>query len=706
MNESSRYIYPVWPGWETVRLIGRGSYGAVYEIQRDVFGEKEKAALKVITIPQSSSDIEELYGEGLSSESITDTFKDQLKNIVAEYSLMRKMNGHSNVVNCDDMRYVQHTDGIGWDVFIKMELLTPLVRSSDSLSPDERARRIGTDLCRALSLCRKYSIIHRDIKPQNIFLSPNGDYKLGDFGIAKTIEKTTGGTKIGTYEYMAPEVYHDEPYGAAADIYSLGMVLYWVLNKRRTPFLTLPPEVPTPLEKEAARKRRFRGEALPPPVDGGEELKRIVLKACSYDPKDRYQSPEEMLKALENVGKAKAPGPQSEPVPEPEAPLKPTEPDEDKTVSAAFGAEKTLSDPDATVSAALGSEPKADDATVSALDDPVLEPVKPAQPPKAVPVSINPAPKKKKGWLWIAALAAVAGIVLFLICGQGQTGAEMSSGAGQTIPDGNYMIVQTYDQNSFLDIPGVAIPANFEDNVWLCSTDGEPFQPWDVWTVRYVDEGGFYEICQMDTEMALDVYYSSMEKGGNIQVSYSNGTPAQRWSISSFRDGWRLQAKCSGFALEIVDLNAQQGPSSYTNKTQCWTFIPYEYGDGFVGNIGGYVDQLSWNFNEITGELFIRGHGSMIDFDYSDAPWKGLNISSVSIADGVTSIGIRAFYDCTNLTSVSIPESVTAIGKQAFGGCDQLVYVFFSGSEPQWKYTIAIDEGNYNLINSRIHFAG
>ncbi len=116
MIESNRYIDPAWPGWETMRLIGRGSYGAVYEIERDVFGEKEKAALKVITIPQNSSDIEELYGEGLDDESITDTFKEHLKSIVAEYSLMRKMNGHSNVVNCDDMRYVQHSDGIGWSV--------------------------------------------------------------------------------------------------------------------------------------------------------------------------------------------------------------------------------------------------------------------------------------------------------------------------------------------------------------------------------------------------------------------------------------------------------------------------------------------------------------------------------------------------------------------------------------------------------------
>ena len=122
----------LWPGWETVRLIGRGSFGAVYEIERDVLGEKEKAALKVISIPQSDSDISEMYSDGYDDESITSTFKEHLKSIVSEYSLMRKLNGSANVVNCDDVRYVQHDDGFGWDIFIKMELLTPLTSALTS----------------------------------------------------------------------------------------------------------------------------------------------------------------------------------------------------------------------------------------------------------------------------------------------------------------------------------------------------------------------------------------------------------------------------------------------------------------------------------------------------------------------------------------------------------------------------------------------
>jgi len=294
-----------WPGWETVRLIGRGSFGAVYEIQRKVFDDVEKAALKVISIPQNDSDLDEMYSDGYDSESITATFQAHLKSIVAEYSLMRKMNGSANIVNCDDVRYVQHDDGIGWDIFIKMELLTPLTKALPNEVPEEVVIRIARDMCAALELCKRHEIVHRDIKPQNIFVSPNGDYKLGDFGIAKTVEKTMGGTKIGTYKYMAPEVYNNQPYGSSADIYSLGLVLYWMLNERRMPFMPLPPEKLRAGADEDARQRRLSGEQLPAPAHGSDELKRIVLKACAYDPKDRYASAEAMLDDLVSLGAGK-----------------------------------------------------------------------------------------------------------------------------------------------------------------------------------------------------------------------------------------------------------------------------------------------------------------------------------------------------------------------------------------------------------------
>ena len=149
-------------------------------------------------------------------------------------------------------------------------------------------------MCAALMECEKRGVLHRDIKPQNIFVSDNGTYKLGDFGIAKAVEKTTRGTQTGTYKYMAPEVYHNEPYGPRADIYSLGLVLYWLLNERHEPFVPINNRPPTSSEEETARMRRLSKamaqEELPAPKHGDELLKQVVCKACAYDPNDRYQS--------------------------------------------------------------------------------------------------------------------------------------------------------------------------------------------------------------------------------------------------------------------------------------------------------------------------------------------------------------------------------------------------------------------------------
>jgi serine/threonine-protein kinase len=132
-------------------------------------------------------------------------------------------------------------------------------------------------------------------------VSEDGTFKLGDFGIAKTIEKTMGGTKTGTYSYMAPEVYLNKPYGSAADQYSLGMVIYWLLNNRTLPFLAEINTIPSFEEIEESRQRRMDGEQLPPPAKGSDALKAIVIKACSPDPEDRYESPKDFLDVLKGL---------------------------------------------------------------------------------------------------------------------------------------------------------------------------------------------------------------------------------------------------------------------------------------------------------------------------------------------------------------------------------------------------------------------
>ncbi len=292
------------PGWRIIRTIGRGSFGTVYEIEKeDEFSEGFRSALKVISIPESSAEIDAYRDDCYDDESLTALYRSRVEDITSELRLLNKLKGCNNIVSYEDHMIVRHDHDPGYDIFIRMELLTPLAKFLDkdfgkNEKDEDAVRKLGTDICSALERCSRYSIIHRDIKPQNIFVNENGDFKLGDFGIAKTSDHTTKATKTGTYGYMAPEVYLGKPYNASVDIYSLGLVLYWMLNERRGPFVPLPPEVPKASQNAEALDRRMHGEPLPAPKNGSEDLKRIVLKACAFDPKGRYSSATEMKQAL------------------------------------------------------------------------------------------------------------------------------------------------------------------------------------------------------------------------------------------------------------------------------------------------------------------------------------------------------------------------------------------------------------------------
>ena len=293
----------VFDKWKICRELGQGSYGTVYEIQREDFGGVYKAALKVITVPQSGKELQSVLDEGMTPPQAKQYFYSVVEDIGRECAIMSRLKGTGNIVSYEDHAVLRHPDGIGWDILIRMELLHPLL---PYVYQHPMARRdiirLGIDICKALELCQRYNIIHRDIKPENIFISDNGDYKLGDFGIARTIERTTSGlSKKGTYSYMAPEVYIGKKYGFSVDTYSLGLVLYRMLNKNRGPFLPQPPEAITYDNREQALARRVSGEPLPRPFYGEGRLGEIVLKACAFDPKDRYSSPQQLRQELEAI---------------------------------------------------------------------------------------------------------------------------------------------------------------------------------------------------------------------------------------------------------------------------------------------------------------------------------------------------------------------------------------------------------------------
>lgn len=291
----------VFGNWIITEPINEGGFGKVYKLEREEFGIKNTAALKIITIPSKQAEINNLrYEEGYSDEEIAAYFKEIVQSIVKEIALMAKLKGNTNIVGYEDHQ-VNQIDDFTWEILIRMEYLTPLMEYFSDGCTINDVIKLGIDICNALVLCQKNSIIHRDIKPDNILVSPSGDFKLGDFGIARELEVSVGAfSKKGTYTYMAPEVYKGEDYRANVDIYSLGLVLYRLLNKNKMPFMPMD-RIATHTERENAFAMRMSGERLPTPVSAPKPLAEIVLKACAFNPADRYSSPLQMKKELENL---------------------------------------------------------------------------------------------------------------------------------------------------------------------------------------------------------------------------------------------------------------------------------------------------------------------------------------------------------------------------------------------------------------------
>lgn len=302
MDETMEILKKIWPDWEILERLDHGSFGEVYKAVRKDLAGTVMSAIKVIRVPSSEEEEAAMRTEGYSREQTNEYFSKIVQDSTAEIQTMVSLKGYTNIVAIDDYKIIRQEESSQWFLFIRMELLGNV----DFAGMDEAETiQLGIDICTALDVCRKKSIVHRDIKPENILINDTGNYKLADFGVSKKMDRAAKSFSIkGTPNYMAPEVckamlrHTDLDAAAKADIYSLGLVLYWICNGARLPFVP-DKQLLKPSDKQEAFNRRIQGEQLPPLKHVSEGLQKIILKACAYNPEERFKSASEMKKALQ-----------------------------------------------------------------------------------------------------------------------------------------------------------------------------------------------------------------------------------------------------------------------------------------------------------------------------------------------------------------------------------------------------------------------
>lgn len=289
--------------WQIVREIGSGASGRVWEIEKIDHGISITSALKIIQVPQDPSMKKILYSDGMDDRSVTQFFQNVVDDLTKEIKFMIDMKGFPYIVNCEDYSVIHYPGEIKWDILIRMELLTPIqTYTQNHILSEADILKMSGELLQTLMLFEERGIIHRDIKPGNIFVDKYGNFKIGDFGIARICDRTSANlSKKGTLNYMAPEVFHGGDYGHTVDIYSLGLVLYKLLNNNRLPFYPDGASYSSGDMQQALIDRMSGKKEMPLPKSASPEFGKIVRRMCAHNPEDRYQNAAEIVADLEQI---------------------------------------------------------------------------------------------------------------------------------------------------------------------------------------------------------------------------------------------------------------------------------------------------------------------------------------------------------------------------------------------------------------------
>lgn len=247
----------------------------------------ERYIVKVISVPASQTKLEALLLTGAysSKESALCYFEALANEIADEKRVLDDLAQLEGFVAYTDIQIEPKDDATGYDVYLLGEYRTTLERHiAKNPLTQLAAVNLGLDLCSALSICRRSGYICTDIKPSNIALTGDKEYRICDLGFTKlsSLQYASLPDKYRS-AYTAPEV--EDAFSAlneTIDIYAVGLVLYQVFNEGKLPF-----------DGDVAPNEVFAS-----PICADAEMSEIILKACNSNPAERWQDPVQMGQAL------------------------------------------------------------------------------------------------------------------------------------------------------------------------------------------------------------------------------------------------------------------------------------------------------------------------------------------------------------------------------------------------------------------------
>ncbi len=262
--------------YEVIEELGEGGMGKVYRVENKKI--KEEVALKLIN-PEIAGD-----------KKTIERFSNELK-------FARKI-AHRNVCQMYDLNKEEGAHYITME-YVDGKDLKSMIKMTGQLS-SEKTIFIAKQVCEGLAEAHRLGVVHRDLKPKNIMVDEEGNARIMDFGIARSLKTkgiTAPGVMIGTPEYMSPEQVEGKEIDQRSDIYSLGVVLYEMMTGR------VPFEGDSTLSIALKHKTEIPSDPRQFNAQISEDLSHVILRCMEKDKKNRYQSAEELFFELTRIEK-------------------------------------------------------------------------------------------------------------------------------------------------------------------------------------------------------------------------------------------------------------------------------------------------------------------------------------------------------------------------------------------------------------------
>ncbi len=247
----------------------------------------KKYIVKIISVPASQRQLEALLLSGAypDQESAANYFRSITEDIVEEAKVLQKLARLEGFIPYDSWQVEPMEDATGFDVYLMSAYKRSLARHVQRTPLSQLgALNLSLDICNALAVCRRSGYLYVDLKPENIYITDEQEFKIGDLGFQR-LDSLKYASLPDKYRsaYTAPEI--ADAYSSlneTIDIYAAGLILYQIYNGGQLPF-----------EGNAAPNAAF-----PAPAYADQEMAEIILKACAPEPADRWQNPVQMGHAL------------------------------------------------------------------------------------------------------------------------------------------------------------------------------------------------------------------------------------------------------------------------------------------------------------------------------------------------------------------------------------------------------------------------